>query len=118
MFSSICLMTDKNSEASPDSKLRIIVLTEDEVSEISKLYETALKLSDTSIDSRNQMTDQKSTDISLNDSKSSPTVIQRKKAWHEVQEYLEKLGKKYNYDPEKFVINKITRELEPYRPGM
>ena len=38
------------------------------------------------------------------------------KAWHAVQEYLNALGKKYNYDPEKFVINKITRELEPYSP--
>ena len=47
---------------------------------------------------------------------SSANTLKRKKAWHAVQEYLNALGKKYNYDPEKFVINKITRELEPYSP--
>jgi len=97
---------------------RRIVLTETEISEITLLYETALKFSQTSSHSHNGPSGHDHTTNTINDNEhdSNATMLKRKKAWHEVQEYLEKLGKKYDYDPEKFVINKITRELEPYEP--
>ena len=105
---------EKNSEAS-----QRIVLTEKEVSEISRLYEIALELSNRSSQhssSNNEFPAQKNPFDKLINLDSSANTFKRKKAWHDVQEYLERLGRKYNYDPEKFVINKITRELEPYSP--
>ena len=112
-------MSKNNFEEKSTDLNRRIVLTEKEVSEISSLYEAAIQLSQQSSNSRNnKSSDQKNAIISLDDFNSSSSVLQRKKAWHAVQECLERLGKKYNYDPEKFVINKLTRELEPYRPGM
>lgn len=112
-------MSNNNYEEKSTELNRRIVLTEKEVSEISSLYEAAIQLSQKSSNSPNKkMSDQKNAIISLDDFDSSASAMQRKKAWHTVQECLERLGKKYNYDPEKFVINKITRELEPYRPGM
>ena len=110
-------MTDNSSDNNSEANCRI-VLTEKEVSKISRLYEIALGLSD-----RKSSTFFPSTDDKLADQKnpfdtlnfdSSANTLKRKKAWHDVQEYLDRLGRKYNYDPEKFVINKITRELEPY----
>lgn len=118
MPSSTSLMSNKNSEEKSTDLNRRIILTEKEVSEISSLYEAALKLSEKSFNSQDRPSDQKNTIISLDDFNSSSSVIQRKKAWHAVQEYLEILGKKYDYDPEKFVINKLTRELEPYKPDL
>ncbi len=89
---------------------RRIVLTEQEVSEISKLYDTAIRLSEKT-NPINNSSGQNSTRAF----DSETDMLSRKKAWHDVQEYLDMLGKKYNYDPEKFVINKLTRELEPYK---
>ncbi|HKR72950.1 MAG TPA: hypothetical protein VJR94_02445 [Candidatus Nitrosocosmicus sp.] len=111
-------MTNFNSEINSNTNRRI-VLTEKEVSEISILYDTALRLSETISHPHNdQAVHNHATSHLTSDSEhdSSASVLKRKKAWHDVQEYLEVLGKKYNYDPEKFVINKITRELEPYKP--
>lgn len=104
---------DKNSGTN-----RRIILTEKEISEITLLYETALQFSQSPPHShkRPDAQDQTKNNTSYHDHESNETILKRKKAWHEVQEYLEKLGKRYNYDPEKFVINKITRELEPYKP--
>jgi len=85
-----------------------IILSEFEIEKISKLYQTALDL--TSTDELAQITD-----TSLGTSKSD-LIDKKRRAWHDVQNYLEELGKKYNYDPEKHVINKITRKLEPYNP--
>ena len=114
-------MSNNTSEKAADVNRRI-VLSEEEVSEISLLYDAALKLSQTSINSQNNSNSssyQKGATFPMDESGSNPSfVIQRKKAWHAVQECLERLGKKYNYDPEKFVINRITRELEPYSPGI
>ena len=106
-----------NSESNSDTNRRI-VLTEKEVSEISILYDTALRLSETTSHPHNGQAGHNHTPNLTSDSEndSSSSLLRRKKAWHDVQEYLEALGKKYNYDPEKFVINKITRELEPYKP--
>ena len=85
-----------------------ITFSESEIEKISKLYQTALDLT-----SSNE-------DVLLNDSDigtpKSDLMNKKRQAWHDVQNYLEELGKKYNYDPEKYVINKITRKLEPYQP--
>ena len=86
-----------------------ITLSQFEIEKISKLYQIALDL--TSPKDLTQLTD-----TSLGTSKSDLTDKKRQ-AWHDVQNYLEELGKKYNYDPEKYVINKITRKLEPYNPN-
>ena len=111
-------VTNMNAENNSDTNRRI-VLTEKEVSEISLLYETALRLSETTSHSHNDQAGPQhnhSINFTSKSEEDSPSMVKRKKAWHDVQEYLEALGKKYNYDPEKFVINKITRELEPYKP--
>lgn len=86
-----------------------IILSESEIEKISKLYQVALDL--TSPKELAHLTDN-------NPITSKSALIDRKRqAWHDVQNYLEELGKKYNYDPEKYVINKITRKLEPYNPN-
>jgi len=85
-----------------------ITFSESEIEEISKLYQTALDLT-----SSNE-------DVLLDNSNIGTPKLglinKKRQAWHDVQNYLEELGKKYNYDPEKYVINKITRKLEPYNP--
>jgi hypothetical protein len=86
-----------------------IILSESEIEKISKLYQIALDL--TSSDDLTKLAD-----TSAGTSKSD-FINKRRQAWHDVQNYLEELGKKYNYDPEKYVINKITRKLEPYKPN-
>ncbi len=86
-----------------------IILSESEIEKISKLYQIALDLT-----SSDYLT--KLADTSAGTSKSD-FINKRRQAWHDVQNYLEVLGKKYNYDPEKYVINKITRKLEPYKPN-
>ena len=94
---------DKN-ELSKDT----ITFSESEIEKISKLYQTALNLTTSN------------EDVLLYDSNietpKSDLINKKRQAWHDVQNYLEELGKKYNYDPEKYVINKITRKLEPYKP--
>ena len=87
-----------------------IFLTELEVSEISRLYDIALQSS-----GHTQLKDNPVVQNEDTTNERETSMLNRKKAWHNVQEYLEMLGKKYNYDPEKFVINKLTRELEPYK---
>ena len=112
-------MTNDSLEKKSEANRRII-LTEKEVSEISRLYEIAIGLSNKSssssdsFSSDNKLSEQKNPFNTLINFESSANILKRKKAWHDVQEYLDRLGKKYDYDPEKFVINKITRELEPY----
>ena|SRR5215210_4583201 len=86
-----------------------IILSESEIEKISRLYQTALDL--TSSNKLAQLTD-----TSPGTSKSE-LVDKKRQAWHDVQNYLEELGEKYNYDPEKYVINKITRKLELYNPN-
>lgn len=94
---------DKN-----ESNRDTITFSEFEIEKISKLYQTALDL--TSANEQGLFTD-------ANPEASKSDLINKKRqAWHDVQNYLEELGKKYNYDPEKYVINKITRKLEIYRP--
>ena len=96
--------SDKN-----DQNIDNITLSEAEIEKISKLYQTALEF--TSSDQLGVLSDTKKDHHSESDQ-----VNKKQKAWHEVKSYLEELGKKYNYDPEKYVINKITRKLEPYNP--
>lgn len=121
-------MTNNNTEEKKQrqERSRRIILTDKEVSEISKLYEIAMKLSEkrsSSLSLSNTTNVQHQDDpfntrsnLKQNDYLITTTMEKRKKAWHDVQDYLERLGRKYNYNPEKFVINKITRELEPYSP--
>ena len=78
-----------------------IKLTDEEFNKISRLYQTALDASS------------KST-LGSGGSSLNGSPYDKHKAWHEVQEYMNELGKKYGYDPEKYVINKNTRELEKY----
>jgi hypothetical protein len=78
-----------------------IRLTDEEFIKISRLYQTALDASS------------KST-LGSGGSSLHGSPYDKHKAWHEVQEYMNELGKKYGYDPEKYVINKNTRELEKY----
>ena len=110
-------MTNESSEKKSEANRRII-LTEEEISEIERLYTIAIELSNksssTSLSSDNMLAGQKNSSNTLINFDSSANTLKRKKAWHDVQEYLDRLGRKYDYDPEKFVINKITRELEPY----
>jgi len=110
-------MTNDSSEKKSETNRRII-LTENEISEITRLYEIAIGLSNrpssTSFSSDNELPGQKNPFKTHMHLDSSANSLKRKKAWHDVQEYLDRLGRKYDYDPEKFVINKITRELEPY----
>ena len=84
-----------------------IILSEFEVEKISKLYQIALDL--TSPDELSHLTD------SNPGTSNSDLINKKRQAWHDVQNYLQELGKKYNYDPEKYVINKITRKLELFK---
>ena len=98
--------------SNPDSNepnRNTIILSEPEIEKISKLYQTALDLT-----SPNELA--QLTDTSPATSKSD-LIDKKRQAWHDVQNYLEELGKKYHYDPEKYVINKITRKLELYNPN-
>lgn len=95
--------SDKNGQNKAD-----ITFSESEIEKITKLYQTALDL--TSSDEHGLLID------TNKDPSKSDLVDKKRKAWHDVQQYLEELGKKYNYDPEKYVINKITRKLEIYKP--
>ncbi len=90
------------------SNREAITFSEFEIEKISKLYQTALDL--TSANEQRFLTG-----IST-ESSASDLISKKRQAWHDVQNYLEELGKKYHYDPEKYVINKITRKLEPYKP--
>jgi hypothetical protein len=92
-----------------ESNENTITLSEHEIEKISKLYQTALDL--TSASEKAHIFDANSETLT------SDIINKRRQAWHEVQDYLEELGKKYNYDPEKYVINKITRKLELYEPN-
>jgi len=78
-----------------------IKLTDEEFDKISKLYQTAL-------DASSQTT------LSSGGSSLDGDTFHKHEAWHNVQEYMNELGKKYGYDPEKYVINKNTKELERY----
>lgn len=80
-----------------------IKLNDDEFNRILKLYQTAL-------DASSQST------LSSGGSSLDGNMQHKKKAWHDVQNYMNELGKKYGYDPEKYVINKNTKELEKYSP--
>ncbi|MDQ3084431.1 MAG: hypothetical protein M3Q77_06410 [Thermoproteota archaeon] len=95
---------DKN-----ESDRNTITLSEFEIEKISKLYQTALDL--TSANEQAQLGD------THPETSTSDLINKKRQAWHDVQNYLEELGKKYNYDPEKYVINKITRKLELYKPN-
>ena len=90
------------------SKRDAVTFSEIEIEKISKLYQTALDL--TTANEKGSFTD-----VSP-ESPASDLISKKRQAWHDVQNYLEELGKKYDYDPEKYVINKITRKLEPYKP--
>ena len=35
-------------------------------------------------------------------------------AWKDVEKYMDELGQKYGYDPKKYAINQVTREIVPY----
>ena len=99
-------MSDPNKN---ESNRNSITLSELEIEKISKLYQTALNLT-----SANEIS------LLTNANPKTPTselINKKRQAWHDVQNYLEELGKKYEYDPEKYVINKITRKLEPYNPN-
>ena len=78
-----------------------IKLNDDEFNKISKLYQTAL-------DASSQST------LSSGGSSLDGNIQHKQKAWHDVKNYMNELGKKYGYDPEKYVINKNTKELEKY----
>ncbi|MBA3750327.1 MAG: hypothetical protein H0X03_05450 [Nitrosopumilus sp.] len=78
-----------------------IKLTDEEFDKISKLYQTALEASS-------------QTTLSSGGSSLGGDAFHKHEAWHNVQEYMNELGKKYGYDPEKYVINKYTKELERY----
>ena len=93
-----------NNESNRDA----VTFSEFEIEKISKLYQTALDL--TSANEQGFLTGISS------ESSASDLISKKRQAWHDVQNYLEELGKKYNYDPEKYVINKITRKLELYKP--
>jgi hypothetical protein len=82
---------------------RKIKLNDEEFNRILNLYQTAL-------DASSQST------LSSGGSSLAGNTHYKEKAWHKVQEYMNELGKKYGYDPEKYVINKITKELEEYSP--
>ena len=100
-------MSDPNKN---ESNRNSITLSELEIEKISKLYQTALNLT-----SANEIS------LLTNADPKTPTsehINKKRQAWHDVQNYLEELGKKYEYDPEKYVINKITRKLEPYNPNL
>ncbi|CAN5755460.1 hypothetical protein BH23THE1_BH23THE1_12850 [soil metagenome] len=101
-------MSDPNKNESNNST---ITLSELEIEKISKLYQTALDLTSADRQAQAQLTDTNP------ESHKSDLINKKRQAWHDVQSYLEELGKKYNYDPEKYVINKVTRKLELYKPN-
>ena len=80
-----------------------IKLNDDEFNKISKLYQIALDASSRST-------------LGSGGSSLNGNIQHKQKAWHNVQSYMNELGKKYGYDPEKYVINKNTKELEKYSP--
>ena len=80
---------------------RIIKLNEEEFNNILNLYQTALEASSQST-------------LTSGGSSLAGNPQHKEKAWHNVQEYMNELGRKYGYDPEKYVINKNTKELEEY----
>jgi hypothetical protein len=86
---------------SNNNNKRIIKLNDDDFNKISNLYQTALKASSQST-------------LTSGGSSLAGNPQNKEKAWHDVQEYMNELGKKYGYDPEKYVINKNTKELEEY----
>lgn len=101
-------MSDPDKNESINST---ITLSELEIVKISRLYQTALDLTSADRQDKAPLTD-------ANPGPPKSDLINKKRqAWHDVQSYLEELGKKYNYDPEKYVINKITRKLELYKPN-
>ena len=71
---------DKNNR----SKIK---LNDDEFNKISYLYQIAL-------DASSQST------LGSGGSSLAGNATYRQKAWHNVQEYMNELGKKYGYDPE------------------
>lgn len=87
-----------------NNKNRKIKLNDDEFDNLLKLYQGAL-------DASTQST------LSGGGSSLVGNTHNKHKAWHNVQEYMNELGKKYGYDPEKYVINKYTKELEEYKSG-
>lgn len=101
-------MSDPDQNESINST---ITLSELEIEKISKLYQTALNLTSADRIDQAQLTD------ASPETHKSDFINKKRQAWHDVQSYLEELGKKYNYDPEKYVINKITRKLELYKPN-
>ncbi len=92
-------MSDNNN----DNNNKKIKLNDEEFNKISKLYQIAL-------DASAQST------LGSGGSSLDGNVQNKQKAWHNVQNYMNELGEKYGYDPEKYVINKNTKELEKYNP--
>ena len=86
---------------SDNDNKRKIKLNDDEFDKILNLYQTALEASSQST-------------LTSGGSSLAGDQQHKEKAWHEVQEYMKELGKRYGYDPEKYVINKNTKELEEY----
>ncbi len=84
-----------------DNNNRKIKINDDEFNKISHLYQIAL-------DASSQST------LGTGGSSLTGNGNYKQEAWHNVQEYMNELGKKYGYDPEKYVINKNTKELEEY----
>jgi hypothetical protein len=80
---------------------RKIKLNDEEFNKILNLYQTALEASSQST-------------LTSGGSSIACNPQHKEKAWHDVQEYMNELGRKYGYDPEKYVINKNTKELEEY----
>ncbi len=87
-----------------NNKNRKIKLNDDEFDNLLNLYQGAL-------DASTQST------LSGGSSSLVDNTNNKHKSWHNVQEYMNELGKKYGYDPEKYVINKNTKELEDYKSG-
>ena len=79
-----------------------IKLNDEEFDKILNLYQAALNASSEST-------------LGSGGSSLTGNISNKHKAWHDVQQYMNELGKKYGYDPEKFVINKNTKELEEYK---
>lgn len=78
---------------------RKIKLREDEYNKILKLYQKALEASSKA-------------SLSSGGSSLSGNIQDKQKAWNEIQGYMKELGEKYEFDPKRYSINKITRELE------
>jgi hypothetical protein len=78
-----------------------IKLTDEEYEIIVKLYQIALEASSKS-------------SLSSGGSSLSGDIQDKQKAWHNVQEYMKKLGEKYRFDPKRYYINRITKALEKH----